>query len=254
MTDLFTPVSSGRISARIVDQIQSAIRTGQLKPGDRLPAERELAARFGVSRVTVRDALRSLEVLDLVEIKVGASGGAFVRSPGTQVVGEGLTNLMLLSSLEPEAVAETRLVIELGTVALAVARADDGDVAELRKLVTEGEQALEEDAYDTQMSTDFHMRLATSARNDAISLLAESFRGVLSMRPLRQQEPERQSHARTVTEHREITEAVAKGDADRAQRAMAAHLLRGGTLTEESARALLSKRTDFGDVIESLRQ
>ena len=77
---LFNRINPGRISG-IVDQIRLLMRQGQLQPGDRLPAERELCEHFGVSRVTVREALRVLEANGLVEIRVGARGGAFVRSP-----------------------------------------------------------------------------------------------------------------------------------------------------------------------------
>jgi len=76
--NLFDKVSVGRISETIVDQIRQLMYTGQLRPGDRLPAERDLCERFGVSRVTVREALRTLESSGLVEIRVGARGGAFV--------------------------------------------------------------------------------------------------------------------------------------------------------------------------------
>lgn len=245
MSDLFTPVSSGRISAQIADQIQSAIRGGQLEPGDRLPPERELAERFGVSRVTVRDALRSLEVLGLVEIKVGASGGAFVRSPGTEVVGEGLTNLMLLSSLDPKAIAETRLMIELGTVALVTARASEEDIQSLHKVVSEGQEALERGEYDTKLSRQFHALLAESAGNDAIPLLAGSFQGALSMRRVREQDPAPDAHERTVLEHRQIVEAIERRDVTGAQRAMAAHLLRGRTLPADTIEVLLGQRSEL---------
>src|ERR1700753_2073777 len=87
---LFSRVSVGRISEIIVDQIRLLMRQGQLKPGDRLPPERDLCERCGVSRVTVREALRMLESSGLVEIRVGARGGAFVTAPSSDRVGEGL--------------------------------------------------------------------------------------------------------------------------------------------------------------------
>ena len=77
---MFTAVSPNRMSEAIVDQIKTLIRTNRLRPGDRLPSERELCERMGVSRVTVREALRILEAGGLVEIRVGARGGAFVTT------------------------------------------------------------------------------------------------------------------------------------------------------------------------------
>src|ERR1700743_2069731 len=89
-SELFNRVSLGRISEVIVEQIRLLMRQGQLKPGDRLPPERDPCERFGVSRVTVREALRMLESSGLVEIRVGARGGAFVTAPSSNRVGEGL--------------------------------------------------------------------------------------------------------------------------------------------------------------------
>src|ERR1700722_11471825 len=114
--DIFRPVSTGRISEIIVDQIRVLMRQGQLKPGDRLPPERDLCERFGVSRVTVREALRMLESSSLVEIRVGARGGAFVTAPSSNRVGEGLADLLTLSVVSAANVTEVRLILEVGIV------------------------------------------------------------------------------------------------------------------------------------------
>src|SRR5262249_27190117 len=78
---LFAPVSVARASSAIAEQTRTATLAGGLRAGDRLSPERELAEQFGVSRVTVRDGLRSLEAMGLIEVKVGARGGAFVTAP-----------------------------------------------------------------------------------------------------------------------------------------------------------------------------
>lgn len=236
--DLFAPVEGGRFSVQIVRQIQDAIRSGQLAPGDRLPAERELAERFGVSRVTVRDALRSLEVLGLVQIRVGAAGGAFVTSPSTAIVSEALTNLMLLSSLTLEEVAEIRLLFELGSVALATARATEEDVARLKRRMRDARAALDDGTYERSMSLDFHLHIADIARNKAISLFADSFRGPLSMHQIRTREPTGTSFAVTVREHTGIVKAIEQRDTAEAQRRMAQHLTRGTDVRTEAVDAL----------------
>src|SRR4051812_3996312 len=97
--DLFSPVSVNRISEVIVEQVRLLIREGKLVPGDRLPSERSLCERFGVSRVTVREALRVLEANGLVEIRVGARGGAFVTLPSSERLGEGLAELLTLAPM-----------------------------------------------------------------------------------------------------------------------------------------------------------
>jgi DNA-binding FadR family transcriptional regulator len=240
MTDIFAPVAGGRISLQIVQQIQDAIRSSQLKPGDRLPPERDLAERFGVSRVTVRDALRSLEVLGLIRVRVGAAGGAFVTSPSAELVGEGLTNMMLLSSLEPEEIAETRLILELGSVALATARATDEEIDELRTITDDARSALEQGTYERDMSLQFHLRLAQIAHNNALSLVTESFRGPLSMHVIRTREPQESSFAHTVQEHSAIVKAIELRDMAQAQRQMAEHLTRGTRLPDDAVQALLA--------------
>src|SRR6201996_355510 len=116
--ELFSRVSVGRSSDLIVEQIRLLMRQGQLRPGDRLPPERDLCERFGVSRVTVREALRMLESSGLVEIRVGARGGAFVTAPSSDRVGEGLTDLLSLSVITTTDITEIRMVLETGIVPL----------------------------------------------------------------------------------------------------------------------------------------
>src|SRR2546423_5618457 len=128
---LFAPVSVARASSSIADQIRQAIVTGKLAQGERLPPERELAEQFGVSRVTVRDALRSLEAMGLLEVKVGARGAAFVTAPTGSKVAQTMSDMVLMSATTPEEIVEARLIVELGTVTLACARATPEDLAEL---------------------------------------------------------------------------------------------------------------------------
>src|SRR6185437_5429746 len=97
---MFTAVSANRMSEAIVDQIKTLIRTNRLRPGDRLPSERELCERMGVSRVTVREAG------GLVEIRVGARGGAFVTTPSSERLGAGLADLIQLAPVTAVDVTE----------------------------------------------------------------------------------------------------------------------------------------------------
>jgi GntR family transcriptional regulator, transcriptional repressor for pyruvate dehydrogenase complex len=225
--DLFVPVTGGRISDAITHQIRTAILSRRLQPGDRLPNERELAERFGVSRVTVRDALRTLEAGGLLEIRVGASGGPFVTAPSTSFVGEGISQMLVLSEVDPDEIAEARLILELGTVALAVERATDADIDELRRLCAAGADALAAGSYETQHSRDFHAALAVATHNRAIEMVTATFAGPLSMIPVREREPAQPRHERTVAEHLELVEAIAARDGDRARDVMHAHLTRG---------------------------
>jgi DNA-binding FadR family transcriptional regulator len=235
--DLFEPVSAARISVGIAAQIRAAILEGKLVPGDRLPTERDMTERFGVSRVTVRDALRALETAGLVEIRVGAAGGAFVTAPSAAVVGQGISDMLLLSAVDPDEIAEARLIVELGTVALAVERATDEDIAALREVAEQAARAHERGKYDPALAREFHAQLARAAHNRAVDLIAATFSGPLSMHAVREREPAEWSHARSIDEHTRLVEAIAKRDAELAREIMSEHLRRGTRLAETAARA-----------------
>ena len=225
--DLFSRVSVGRISEVIVDQVRMLIRQGDLAAGDRLPAERELCERFGVSRVTVREALRVLEANGLVDIRVGARGGAFVTAPSSRMVGEGIADLISLSSLSAVEVTETRIVFELGLVPLVCERATEEDIAALYAICDRSTAALETaDEYPLALSAEWHTRFARSTHNRAIALLAESLHDPI-IRSLRQARSTVPTHGRRgVEEHRTLVDAVSDRDVQRATELMRVHLNR----------------------------
>jgi DNA-binding FadR family transcriptional regulator len=222
----------GRISGMIVEQVRELIRGGRLVAGDRLPSERELAEQFGVSRVTVRDALRSLEATGLLDIMVGANGGAFLRAPSSAEAGRGMSDMLLMAVLTPEEVAEARLMLELNTMVLAVRRAEDADIKELRSICERSARLLVDGEYDVHLSWDFHERLATATHNPAIELIHRSFRGPLSMARARAREPASVAHRRTVEEHTELVDAIEARDAEHARAVLAHHLVRATNLED----------------------
>jgi GntR family transcriptional repressor for pyruvate dehydrogenase complex len=233
VNDMFRPVSVDRVSQVIVDQIKLLMREGKLTNGDRLPSERELCQRFGVSRVTVREALRVLEANGLIGIRVGARGGAFVASPTKERLSEGLADLMTLSPLTPGDVTEARTVIELGILPFVVERATEVDVAHLRRLVDEAYDALDRNAYTMDMSAAFHVGVATSAHNPAIESLVQSFHGpmLLSLRQARNVAPA--MGRRGTEEHAALVEAIDKRDLETAIQVMSTHLDRTASLVRD---------------------
>ena len=233
--DLFVPVVGGRISDAITDQIRTAILERKLLPGDRLPNERSLAERFGVRRVTVRDALRRLEAGGLLEIRVGASGGPFVTAPSTGIVGEGISHMLQMSEVDPDEIAEARVILELGTVSLAVERATEEDIANLRALCEQATEALAAGHYDVQLSRDFHAALAQAAHNRAIEMVTATFAGPLSMHAVREREDEHASHEISVRQHHELVDAIAARDAERARQIMRLHLTRSTDVDDSPA-------------------
>jgi GntR family transcriptional regulator, transcriptional repressor for pyruvate dehydrogenase complex len=224
--DLFNRITVGRISEVIVDQIRLFMRQGQLKPGDRLPAERDLCERFGVSRVTVREALRMLESSGLVEIRVGARGGAFVTAPSSARVGEGLADLLSLAVISASDVTEVRLILEIGIVPMVCERATSEDLDELDEICARSRAALRDADYTMDMSAEFHTRVAQATHNPAVAMLAESFRGPLLM-SLQQAKVAAPEMGRVGTqEHKRFVEAVRKRDSELATQIMRAHLER----------------------------
>lgn len=209
-----------------MEQIRLLMRQGQLKLGDRLPPERDLSVQFGVSRVTVREALRTLESSGLVEIRVGARGGAFVTAPSSNRVGEGLTDLFTLSVISAADVTEVRMVLEVGIVPLVCERATEEDLSDLDKICQRSEEALRDGDYTMDMSLEFHIRVAEATHNPAVSMLVQSFRGpiFMSLQEAKNAAPE-MGHLGT-REHERFIEAVRRRDPDAASRIMAEHLTR----------------------------
>jgi DNA-binding FadR family transcriptional regulator len=224
--DLFQVVPFSRMSEAIVEQIKNLIRTDRLRPGDRLPSERDLGERMGVSRVTVREALRVLEASGLVEIRVGSRGGAFVTSPTSSKIGSGLADLISLSPLTAGEVTEARMVVELGIIPIVVERATEEDIAELRSMVKEHQAALKRGEYSMEMSAEFHVRVAACTHNNAIETLVRTFHGPLLMSLREAQVAAPLMGLRGTTEHRDFVEAVAAHDATQATEIMSRHLRR----------------------------
>ena len=224
--DLFSAVSVGRVSQVIADQVRALIRQGRLRPGDRLPSERDLCERFGVSRVTVREALRVLEAGGLIAVRVGARGGAFVTSPSQARLGEGLADLLQLSPLTAAEVTEARMVFELGIVPLVVERATEDDLVALERLCAEQQAALEEERYTMEMSAEFHVAVAASTHNAAIEMLVQSFHGPLLMSLKEAQIAEPLMGHRGAREHLDFVQAVRRRDVPAAEQIMRTHVER----------------------------
>jgi DNA-binding FadR family transcriptional regulator len=222
--DIFSRVISGRASELIVDQIRLLIRDGSLKAGDRLPAERELGEKFGVSRVTVREALRGLEANGMVRIKVGARGGAFVTAPTSKRVGDGIVDLITMSTITAREVTEARQVLELGIIPLVCDRATKEDIDALLEICDRGDAALANGTYPMALSAEFHGRVAQATHNGAIVMLAESFHGptLMSLQHVKDVHPE--MGIKGNREHRQFVVAVSKGDVEKATAVMRTHI------------------------------
>src|SRR5579871_2950617 len=215
-------VRTSRLYEQIVQQIEESIVKGDLKPGDQLPAERELAQRFGVSRTAVREAVKALREKGLVEAYSGR--GTFITDGTTQAVRQSLDLMVKIGQVEGSThLAELRAILEPEIAGLAAARIDDSELATMREAVAIMDRSNQDpDAY-IEADLDFHLALAEAANNPLILSLLDSIVGLLREQRLRifrvPGGPERgQVH------HKKILEAVERHDAAAARQAMREHL------------------------------
>src|SRR4030067_3384614 len=139
---MFDSVKSNKVSQNITNQIRNAIFEGRLKPGDKLPNERELIENFKVSKATLREALRSLEVLGFLEIRKGGSGGAFVTEVDMKKARDSFTNFLLFKNLSLSNLSEVRLILEPYVAEKAALVITEDYLKRLKKLNEECEYVL----------------------------------------------------------------------------------------------------------------
>lgn len=175
----FQPIGGQRASAEIVRQIQDAIFSRQFGPGDKLPPERELVVHFGVSKVTLREALRVLETYGLVEIRQGSGGGVFVRTSDSRSVGEAAYNMLHLSQFRLGEVYECRLCFEPAVAEIACKRADADDIAALERSVENTKALVQAGQRTSDENRRFHLAVARASKNRVNELILGSLLDVL---------------------------------------------------------------------------
>ena len=153
------------LSGQIVAEVSAALFDRRLKPGDFLGTEKDLAARGGVSRIVARDALRTLEALGVVDIKVGAGGGARIAQGNPRLFAEALAVQLALTGVGVTEIMDTQRAIECLAAELAAENATAADHAKLKRLLAEGEAGLDDlDAF-TKVSMAFHLAVAEASHN-----------------------------------------------------------------------------------------
>jgi GntR family transcriptional repressor for pyruvate dehydrogenase complex len=215
-------VQSSRLYEQIVEQIEQSVQRGDLKPGDQLPAERELAAQFGVSRTAVREAVKALREKGLVEAYPGK--GTFITSGSSNPMRQSIDRMMRSAQVDAtSSLVEVREILEPEIAALAAVRATEENLNSLRKSVAVMDAAKRDpDAY-IEADLDFHLELAEAAANPLILSLIDSIVGVLREQRMRIFEVEG-GPDRGQYHHKRILEAMEHQDAQGAREAMRAHL------------------------------
>lgn len=215
--------TDGRVSETITRRIRKAITDGRLAPGEKLPAEREMAGRLRASRVSVREAYRSLAEAGLVSIRRGAEGGAFIADFDPAPMSRNLTFLLRLGRTSHEELTEARALLEPSVARLAARRARREDVARLEELLRREQAAPRGSGEARCFHLDFHRQVAECARNLPLSIL---IRGMNDLAAEVGQDivisPE--LHAHVVSDHARIFEAIRKHDEEAAAETMLAHV------------------------------
>ena len=161
----FIPGRSASLSSQIVADIRDALFAKKFEPGDFLGTENDLAACYGVSRIVARDALRTLEALGIVEIKMGKGGGARVARDNPRLFAEALAVQLDLTGVSAAEILDAQRAIECLAAELAAENATDEDIARLRQLVAEAEENIGDATHYTRLSHDFHMAVAEASHN-----------------------------------------------------------------------------------------
>lgn len=217
---MIEPIRRSRLYQGIVEQIESLLERGQLHPGDQLPPERALADQFQVSRASVREALRTLELLGAVETRAG--GGTFVRQVAPDDLARPLQSLISRGHSIAE-VIEFRGVVEPAIAALAATRITPEQSAELRDLlaaqqrkVSAGEPYVDEDIR-------FHEVIGDAAGNELLTTILGVIWDVLRASREQWLQTNARAHA-SLEAHQRIYDALAKHEASAARAASAEHI------------------------------
>ena len=153
------------LSAQIVSQVRDDLFAKKLKPGDFLGTERTWPTRFGTSRIVARDALRTLEALGIVEIRMGKGGGARIAQGNPRLFAEALAVQLDLTGVTAAEIMDAQRAIETLGAELAAENATAADIASLRRLLDEAEAALPDLDLFTRLSRDFHLAVAEASHN-----------------------------------------------------------------------------------------
>jgi GntR family transcriptional repressor for pyruvate dehydrogenase complex len=234
--------SDGAAAELVVDHVRGQIERAELKPGDRLPPERELAQRIGVSRPSVRAGLRSLSAMGVVQTRHGS--GTYIADGPPHLDSQPLSLLAALHGFTTEQMFEARRVLEMGVAGLAAERATGEQIAVMAEEVTGMFASVEDQQAFLMHDIRFHRAVAMASGNPILASLVEMVSS-LYFEHRRRTMPRGRDLRETAVTHRNIYHAVRAHDADRARREMSVHLPRQQRLAPSDARAAVAVVANF---------
>ncbi len=219
---VYKVVRTSRLYEQIVRQIEESVLKGTLKPGDQLPAERELAQQLGVSRTAVREAVKALREKGLVEAYSGR--GTFITDGTSHAARQSFDLMVKIGQQESSAnLAELRLILEPGIAALAALRIEEEYLVAMRDAVAVMDRSLKDPAAYIEADLDFHLALAETVANPLILSLIDSIVGLLREQRIKIFNVEG-GPQRGQVHHKRILEAMEQRNPEMARSAMSAHL------------------------------
>lgn len=241
-----TAVQTRSAADQIAAQLREALVNGSLRPGDRLEPEPELASKFGVSRATVREAIKMLRTQGMLHTSRGAKGGHFVVTPQTRDLAESVSETFGLwfeaGDVSVAEVDEARAVVERACVRLAAERRTDDDIETMDAiLVGQADPSLELAEF-LDHDTRFHSVIAKAARNRLLELPMTAIHMVRPRTNVILRRPDRPA---VVAQHRAILEAIAKGDPAAAEAALDDHI---GYLARERRAAVAARKRKVTEI------
>jgi len=223
MDNKITPIKKTRVSEEVFRRLYATIREGAFKPGDALPSERELSERFEVSRASVREALRTLSTLGMIQTSVGVGGGNFVKEVNIETIIGPFAEFLQSEQQTLEEVIEFRLVLETEIARIAAKRRDEEDLRKIRGALEEMETEVEDGRIGLRGDNNFHDHIAAATHNKVFTnmlslakvLLSRTREATLSVGGVPQQ---------GLVDHWGIYRAIEEGDADKAADLMRSHI------------------------------
>jgi GntR family transcriptional repressor for pyruvate dehydrogenase complex len=221
---LFTALPrESTLSSRVARQMETMITANRLRPGDRLPPERELARQFGVSRTVVREAVSALTARSLLEVVPGS--GTVIRSPSAQSVTQAMSLFLRAGQPQPDyaKVSEVRRVLEVEIAGLAAERRTEEDLRRMEATLREMAESVRTRDDFARVDIAFHSALAQATQNELFGLLLDSVADIMvQVRHLGFAVPG--ATERTLRHHRAIFAQVERSDWEGARQAMREHL------------------------------
>lgn len=176
---MFSPIKNTKVYEQVMDQIKEMIDNGVLKKGDKLPSERDLVEELQVSRASIREALRALEVIGLIECRQGE--GNFIKSSFQDNLFEPLSIMYMLEGTNPGDILELRKIMEVEAAGLAAKRITDEQLAELKEIMERFENCRDEEL-NAMIDKELHYKIAECSGNvlifnilRTVSLLVDDF-------------------------------------------------------------------------------